>query len=57
MDFEFEKLVGYLVAGAVGSVVAYFQKIRKDLTCAHKKIRKLQNHLGLDENGESKNGK
>ena len=55
-DFELEKIISYLIAGLVGSVVAYFQKMRKDITCAHKKIRQLQNHLELNENGE-KNGK
>jgi len=55
MDFEIEKVIGYLVAAGAGSVLAYFQKMRRDITSAHKKIRKLQHNLGLSEDGECLN--
>ena len=51
-EFEIEKVIGYLLAAGIGSVLAYFRKMRKDITYAHKKIRKIQNHLGLNEEGE-----
>lgn len=56
LDIPIAKIIEYLIVAGLGSIFAYFQKMRRDITAAHRKIRKIQKHLELDENGEDYNG-
>lgn len=57
MEIEFEKIISHLLVAAGGGAILSWNKMRRDITCAHKKIRKLQNHLNLNENGDCNDSK